>query len=65
MLQLLPTGNIAVFDSYYNLVWIIEATQELITLLHSVEHRPPSVLSEGRTSSKPDRLNINIEDLDI
>lgn len=62
MLQRLPTGRIAVLDTYYNLVRIIEATSELTSLLSSVEHRPPF---EGRASSKPDRLNINIEDLDI
>lgn len=65
MLQRLPTGRIAVLDSYYNLVRIIEATSELSTLLSSVEHRPPKEMFEGRISTKPDRLNINIEDLDI
>ena len=62
MLQLLPTGNIAVLDSYYNLVRIIAATSELTSLLSSVKHRAPV---EDRTSPRPDRLNINVEDLDI
>lgn len=62
MLQRLPTGRIAVLDTYYNLVRIIEATNELTSLLSSVEHRPPF---EGRVSSKPNQLNINTEDLDI
>lgn len=65
MLQLLPTGNIAILDSYYNLVSIIPPVPALTDLLYHVVHRPPKELFEGRTSTKPDRLNINIEDLDI
>ena len=63
MLQVLPTGNIAVLDSYYNLFMIIPPTEELSTLLRLVPHRPPTDLD--RISTKPDRLNINVEDLDI
>lgn len=65
MLQLLPTGNIAILDSYYNLVAIIPPVPALSDLLYHVVHRPPQAIAEGRTSTKPDRLNINIEDLDI
>lgn len=65
MLQQLPTGRIAVLDAYYNLVRIIEATSELTSLLRSVEHRPPKAMFEERTFSKPSRLNIATEDLDI
>lgn len=58
MLQLLPSGNVAVMDTCFNLVKIIPSTPTLMELLN-VQHKLPTPPVRGP------QIAISTEDIDI